>query len=66
MEGDLDVLDDKIKQLLQLCQKLRKDNSVLRQQLASVQNDNKRLAEKIGAARGRLEALLEQVPEGPQ
>jgi cell division protein ZapB len=64
MEAELNSLDDKIKQLLQLCQKLRKDNSALRQQLASAQNDKKQLTEKIGAARSRLEALLEQVPEG--
>lgn len=66
MEAELNSLDDKIKQLLQLCQKLRKHNSALRQQLASMQSDNKQLTEKIGAARSRLEALLEQVPEGPE
>ena len=66
MEAELNSLDDKIKQLLELCQKLRKDNSALRQQLAKVQSDNKQLTEKIGAARGRLETLLEQVPEGPE
>ena len=66
MEAELNSLDDKIKQLVQLCQKLRKANSVLRQQLATAQNEGKLLAEKIGAARNRLEALLEQVPEGPE
>ena len=66
MEAELNALDDKIKQLLQLCQKLRKDNSALRQQLATAQNQTKLLAEKIGAARNRLEALLEQVPESPE
>lgn len=66
MEAELNALDDKIKQLLQLCQKLRKDNSALRQQLATAQNQTKLLTEKIGAARNRLEALLEQVPEGPE
>jgi len=66
MEAELNALDDKIKQLLQLCQKLRKDNSALRQQLATAQNQTRLLTEKIGAARNRLEALLEQVPEGPE
>jgi cell division protein ZapB len=66
MEAELNALDDKIRQLLQLCQKLRKDNSALRQQLATAQNQTKLLADKIGAARNRLEALLEQVPEGPE
>jgi uncharacterized protein (TIGR02449 family) len=66
MEAELNVLDDKIKQLTQLCQKLRKDNAALRQQLAKAHIESKNLAEKIGAARGRLEALLEQVPEGQE
>lgn len=63
MDAELDTLDQKIHQLVQLCQRLRKDNGALRQQLASALNENKRLAEKIGAAQSRLEALLEQVPE---
>lgn len=66
MDAELNALDDKIKQLLQLCQKLRKDNSALRQQLATAQNQTKLLSERIGTARNRLEALLEQVPESPE
>lgn len=66
MDAELDTLDQKINQLVQFCQRLRKDNGALRQQLASAQNENKRLAEKIGAAQSRLEALLEQVPEGQE
>jgi cell division protein ZapB len=63
---ELNSLDQKIQQLVQLCQRLRKDNGALRQQLASAQNENKRLTDKIGAAQSRLEALLEQVPEGQE
>jgi len=66
MEAELDTLDQKIQQLVQLCQRLRKDNVALRQQLASAQNEIKRLAEKIGAAQTRLETLLEQVPESQE
>ena len=63
---ELNSLDQKIQQLVQLCQRLRKDNGALRQQLVNAQNENKRLADKIGAAQSRLEALLEQVPEGQE
>jgi len=66
MEAELTSLDDKISQLVQLTQKLRKDNSQLRQQLASVQSENKRLAEKVGAAKSRLEGLLAQIPDGAE
>jgi cell division protein ZapB len=64
MEAELTSLDDKISQLVQLTQKLRKDNSQLRQSLASVENENKRLSEKVNTAKTRLEALLTQIPDG--
>ena len=66
MEAELTALDDKISQLVLLTQKLRKDNSQLRQHLASVQSENKRLSEKVDAAKTRLESLLAQIPEGAE
>ena len=66
MEAELTALDDKISQLVQLTQKLRTDNSQLRQNLASVENENKRLAEKVNTAKTRLEALLAQIPESAE
>ena len=47
-----------------IAQKLRKDNSQLRQHLASVQSENKRLAAKVDTAKTRLESLLAQIPDG--
>jgi len=66
MEAELTALDDKISQLVLLTQKLRKDNSQLRQHLASVQSENKRLSEKVDAAKSRLESLLAQIPDGAE
>ena len=66
MEAELTALDDKISQLVQLTQKLRKDNSQLRQNLTSVQSENKRLSDKVNAAKGRLETLLAQIPDGAE
>lgn len=63
MEAELSTLDQKITQLVQLCHRLRTDNSELRQQLAAAQNQNKQLTEKIEAARQRLESLLSRIPE---
>lgn len=63
MEAELKALEDKISQLVQLCQRLRADNLHLRQEMAGVQNENHLLAEKIGAAKSRLEHLLQQIPE---
>lgn len=63
MDAELKALDEKIQQLVELCQRLRAQNIELRQKLAASQNENKRLGEKIGAARARLEGLLEKIPE---
>lgn len=65
MEAELRSLEDKVGQVAALCQRLRADNHALRQQLAAAQNDNKQLADKIGAATSRLEALLTQLPDEP-
>lgn len=63
MDTQLKSLEDKINQFVTLCQRLRADNQQLRQQLASAQNDNKQLSDKIGAAKTRLETLLTHIPE---
>lgn len=63
MEVELKTLEDKIAQFVQLSQRVRAENMQLRQQLANVQNENKHLMEKINGAKGRLEALLDQIPE---
>ena len=63
VEAELDILDEKISQLVKLCHRLRTDNQELRQQLAAAQSANKQLNEKIATARTRLETLLTRLPE---
>ena len=63
MDVELKSLEDKISQFVALCKQLRVDNHQLRQQLASAQNENKQLSEKIVDAKMRLETLLTQMPE---
>jgi cell division protein ZapB len=63
MEAELKALEDKISLLVQLCQRLRAENTQLRQEMAGVQNENHLLAGKIGATKERLEHLLQQIPE---
>ena len=66
MEAELTTLDEKISQLVQLTLELRKDNSRLRQDLASIAVENKRLSGKVDMAKTRLEALLNQIPESTE
>ncbi len=62
MEAEFNSLEAKVEQFVELCERLRAENSELRQQLAAAQNDAKRLNEKIDGAKSRLEGLLNRLP----
>ena len=63
MEPEFDSLEERLAQLVQRLEALRDENRELRQQVAQRTDENARLAEKLGAARSRIEALLKQIPE---
>ncbi|HWT28937.1 MAG TPA: hypothetical protein VN084_05455 [Methylophilaceae bacterium] len=63
MEADLKALEDKLKQLIALCQSLREENLELRQDLAQAQDDVKQLRDNMTEASVRLEALIQRLPE---
>ena len=62
MEAEFNSLEAKVEQFVDLCERLRAENSALRQQLVAAQNDAKRLNEKIDGAKVRLEGLLNRLP----
>jgi cell division protein ZapB len=63
MHAELDTLEAKIRQVAELCQSLRQDNIALRQQVLTAQQDNKQLMTRLEAAKTRLQALLDTLPE---
>ena len=63
MHAELDTLEAKIRQVAELCQSLRRENIALRQQLLASQQDNKQLTTRLDAARTRLQALFDTLPE---
>jgi cell division protein ZapB len=63
MDAEILALEERIRQAVDLCQRLRSENRELRQRVAQLQNENRQLADKITSARERLEGLLEQIPE---
>jgi len=63
MDQDLTALEDRIRQVAELCQRLRAENSDLRQRMAQLTSQNKLLAEKIDGAKVRLQGLLGHLPE---
>jgi cell division protein ZapB len=63
MESELSALEVKVEQAVAQLKQLREEGRELRQQLAARADENARLAEKLAAAKARIEALLKQIPE---
>lgn len=63
MQNELDVLEQKLTQLVRITQQLRSENHKLRQELASALSENRQHQDKIEQASTRLEKLLSQLPD---
>lgn len=63
MESELNALEGKLAQLIQLSGKLRTENHRLRQELAHAHSSNRQCGDKIETAKARLEKLLTSLPE---
>lgn len=63
MQTELDTLENKLAQLVQLSQRLRAENHQLRQELAITSSQGRQINDKMEKARKRLERLLAQLPE---
>lgn len=63
MQIELDALENKLAQLVQLGQRLRAENHQLRQELATTLSKERQYNDKMESARKRLEILLAQLPE---
>jgi len=63
VEAEFSSLEAKVAQFVALCERLRAENTQLRQQLVAAQGDARRLNDKVESARTRLERLLSRLPE---
>lgn len=63
MQTELNVLESKLAQLVQLSRHLRVENHRLRQELATALSHGRQSDDKIDSARARIEHLLAQIPE---
>ena len=66
MQTELDTLESKLAQLVQLSQRLRAENHQLRHELAIALSQGRQYNDKMESARMRLEHLLAQLPEGAE
>ena len=64
VDTELSSLEAKVAQFVTLCERLRAENTSLRQQLAVAQNDAKKLNDRIDGAKSRLEGLISRLPAG--
>jgi len=62
VDSEFNTLEAKVAQFVTLCERLRQENVVLRQQLVSAENDSKRLSDKIDSAKAKIERLLARLP----
>lgn len=59
---EFENLEQKIAQLVAQHKLVKEENRDLRQRAQALDAENKRLAEKVEAARVRVEALIERLP----
>lgn len=62
MTPEFDQLSEKISQLAELAQKLRRENADLRLQLAALAAENMQMSERMHEAKKRVSALIESIP----
>ncbi|RTL55748.1 MAG: hypothetical protein EKK46_05860 [Rhodocyclaceae bacterium] len=56
-------LDQKVDRVLALCDSLHEENLALRSRMAVLESEKQSLADKMDAARARLEVLRDKLPE---
>jgi cell division protein ZapB len=62
MQKELDSLAQKIQLASELCQRLRKENQNLRQELAAAQQKVKLMNARLDEAKTRVETLIDSLP----
>lgn len=63
MNMELEALEIKIEQVLELVHQARAENEVLKNRIATAEAERLDLRQKIAVARQRLEAMMERLPE---
>jgi cell division protein ZapB len=63
VKNELDSLEHKLAQLVQVSQRLRAENHQLRQALAESESRHRQCNDKLNSAKTRLKKLLTQLPK---
>ena len=60
--SSIEQIAERVERLLLRHEELKRTNALLQQQLASVTSERDSLKSRLGAARARIDALLERLP----
>jgi cell division protein ZapB len=63
MDADLKALEEKITQLVKLCQSMRQDNLEVRRALALAQESERQLKARMQQAQIRIDNIIDRLPE---
>ena len=63
MTSPLGHLEQKVDQVIALCDALRAENHRLRDRVGTLEGEKQALAERMTAARTRLEGLMDKLPQ---
>jgi len=63
VDAEFASLEAKVAQFVSLCERLRAENTELRQHLVAAQGDARRLNDRINSARAKLSLLIERLPD---
>lgn len=63
MEHDLQLLEATLTQFIAYCQRLKTENSHLRQELAQAQDHTRQLKESMLVASEKLQSIMQKLPE---
>ena len=63
MESDLNALEDRIREAVDLCKRLRSENIEMRQRVVQLESENRRLRDKVSDAIERIDTLIGKIPE---
>lgn len=63
MQAELDALETKLALMLERYLAMRDETLKLRQQVVTLESNNKHLSDKLESARARTEALFNKIPD---
>ena len=63
---EFENLEQKLTALVALTKQIKEENRDLRVRAGELDAENRKLADKVGAARDRIEAMIARLPDGPE